>query len=162
MYEFDEDQLSRIDVIDTEAERKKSLGNGIRNLLETILEWIAAADIYSDIVVLLQLLQTDYKGWVTITIFSVVAPFFACQTPLIMFLKERILREKSVRLNLMGQIMVSPFMILYMFVLDIIFIINSAVIEPIIYVIKVITFGRVDITCLNKLVERSYEFFFGM
>ena len=106
----------------------------MRSLLEIILEWIAAADLFTDVLVLLQLLQTENRAWVTITIFSMLAPFFACQTPLIMFLKDRIQREKgqNYRLNLMGQIMVSPFMLVYMFILDLIFIFNQAILLPII------------------------------
>ena len=50
----------------------------MRYLLEIILEWIAAADIYTDFIVLLQLFKTDNRAWVTITIFSILAPFFAC------------------------------------------------------------------------------------
>lgn len=98
----------------------------MRKSLETILEWIAAADLYTDIIILEQLLGTPHHAWSTITIFSMVAPFFACQTPLLMFLKEKLQRDQhdGVKLHLMGQIMVSPFMLAYVFALDIIFVIN--------------------------------------
>lgn len=33
--------------------RKKKLGSGLRSLLETVLEWIAAADLYTDVIVFL-------------------------------------------------------------------------------------------------------------
>lgn len=98
----------------------------MRSSLETILEWIAAADLYTDFVVLNQLLHTDHRAWSTITIFSLLAPFFACQTPYLMFLKEKVYRDKDDKLKLrsMGQVMVSPFMLIYMFILDVIFVIN--------------------------------------
>ena len=136
----------------------------MRGSLETILEWIAAADLYTDVFVLLQLLQTDNRAWSTVTIFSLLAPFFACQTPFLMFLKEKVYRDKDdkLKLRLMGQIMVSPFMLIYMFVLDVIFVINQAVFYPIIALLKVLTFGFLDLTCLSKTLEKSYEFFFEM
>lgn len=59
-------------------EQRKKFGNAMRSSLETILEWIAAADLYTDFVVLNQLLHTDHRAWSTITIFSLLAPFFAC------------------------------------------------------------------------------------
>lgn len=62
----------------TAVVRKKMLGSGLRRLLETILEWIAAADLYTDLIILIQLLNTHHNGWSTITIFSMLAPFFAC------------------------------------------------------------------------------------
>ena len=33
--------------------RKKKLGSGLRSFLETVLEWIAAADLYTDVIVFL-------------------------------------------------------------------------------------------------------------
>ena len=55
-----------------------------------------------------------------------VAPFFACQTPFLMFLKEKVYRDQHERFKLraMGWIMVAPAMLAYMFVLDVIFVIN--------------------------------------
>lgn len=58
--------------------RKKKLGSGLRSLLETVLEWIAAADLYTDVIVFLQLLNSPHHAWTTMTIFSLLAPFFAC------------------------------------------------------------------------------------
>lgn len=106
--------------------RRKMLGSLLRTSLETLLEWIAAADLYTDILVFLQLLDTDFHAWTTITIFSLLAPFFACQTPFLMFLKEQVYRDKKNRLKLrtMGHIMVSPLMLAYMFILDVIFVVN--------------------------------------
>ena len=60
-------------------ERQKKIGNAMRGLLETILEWIAGADIFTDMIVLNQLLSTNqHRAWSTVTIFSLIAPFFAC------------------------------------------------------------------------------------
>ena len=83
-------QMKNLGISDnqTEIERRKKLGGGLRTILETILEWISAADLYTDILIFVQLLNTVHYAWTTITIFSMLAPFFACQTPLIMFLKE--------------------------------------------------------------------------
>lgn len=81
-----------------------------------------------------------------------------------MFLKEKVYRDRKdkFKLKAMGQVMVSPFMLIYMFLLDMIFVINQAIIFPIIGLLKVITFGLLDLTCLTKGLDRSYEFFFEM
>ena len=34
-----------------EIESRKKLGGGLRTILETILEWISAADLYTDILI---------------------------------------------------------------------------------------------------------------
>lgn len=68
--------------------RRKACGQAMRNAFETVIEWIAVADFITDMLVLVQISQTEHHAWTTITLFSMVAPFFACQTPFLMFLKE--------------------------------------------------------------------------
>lgn len=113
--EFDKDKNDKI----------KVLGSIMRNLLETTLEWIATADLYTDLIVLIQLAQTEHRAWTTITIFSMVAPFLACQIPFLNFLKELIYRDLQERSKLLflGRIMLTPFMIVYMFLMDIVFLV---------------------------------------
>ena len=64
-----------------------------------------------------------------------------------MFLKEKVYRDTLNRLKLrfMGTIMVSPLMLVYMFLLDIIFCINQALLFPIICILKFVTFGLLDL-----------------
>ena len=81
-----------------------------------------------------------------------------------MFLKEKVYRDLNNRfkLSFMGFVMVSPIMLLYMFVLDIIFVINQALLFPIICILKFITCGILDLSCLNRALDKSYEFMFEM
>jgi len=62
----------------------------------------------------------------------------------------------------MGYMMVNPLMLIYLFCLDLIFIINQALLYPIIQILKAMTCGIVDLSCLNRGLEKSYEFFFEM
>lgn len=136
----------------------------MRKFMETVLEWIAAADIITDFIVLVQLFHTTHDAWTTITLFSMLAPFFACQVPFLMFLKEKIYRDRQERLKLrfMGSVIISPLLLIYLFLLDIIFVINQAILYPLIYVIKFATCGLLDLTCLYKSLDKSYEYLFEM
>ena len=58
--------------------------------------------------------------------------------------------------------MVTPIMLGYMFVLDVIFVINQAFLYPVIVVLKFLTCGIVDLSCLSTGLEKSYEFLFEM
>lgn len=58
--------------------------------------------------------------------------------------------------------MVSPFMLIYLFILDVIFVVNQAFIYPLIMLIKFLTCGLLDLTVLNKALEKSYEIMFDM
>lgn len=107
---------------------------------------------------LVQLLQTTHNAWITITIFSMLAPFFACQTPLLMFLKEQVYRDSKnrLKLRLIGGLMISPLMLVYMFLLDVIFMLNQAVLYPLIQILKFVTCKIVDLSCLNRALDNSY------
>jgi len=147
-----------------EIERRKRIGGALRTLLETVLEWISAADLYTDLLIFIQLWQTEHYAWTTITLFSMLAPLFACQTPLLMFLKEQVYRDRqrSLKLRAMSVIMVSPLMLVYTFVLDVVFIFNQALLFPLICLLKVLTCGCLDLSCLSEGLDKSYEYFFKM
>jgi hypothetical protein len=144
--------------------KRKRLGNMLRKSLETILELIAAADLYTDLVILVQLFCTVHHAWSTITVFSMLSPFFACQVPLIMFLKEKLYRDRKhgLQLKLMCETMVSPVMFAYTFVLDVIFMVNQAFVYPTILLLKLLTCNLVDLSCLIRSLDKSYEVFFEM
>lgn len=58
--------------------------------------------------------------------------------------------------------MVSPLMLAYMFILDVIFVVNQAFLFPLICILKFMTFGVLDLSCLNRALDKSYEFLFEM
>lgn len=58
--------------------------------------------------------------------------------------------------------MVAPIMLAYMFILDVIFVINQAILFPIIIVLKILTLGFIDLSCLSRALEKTYEFLFEM
>jgi hypothetical protein len=93
-----------------------------------------------------------------------LAPFFACQVPFLMFLKEQVIRDRHnrIKLRVMGNMMVSPFMLFYLFILDIIFVINQALLYPMIFLIKFLTCGLLDLSCLYNALDKSYEYMFEM
>lgn len=58
--------------------------------------------------------------------------------------------------------MISPFMLVYLFLLDIIFVVNQALFYPVIILLKIMTCGLIDLSCLSKALEKSYEYLFSM
>lgn len=62
----------------------------------------------------------------------------------------------------MGYVMINPLMLLYLFCLDFIFIVNQAVLFPLIQILKLITFGFVNLSFLNRALDMSYEYLFEM
>ena len=138
-----EEQISSIgeDARSKSADFKKSLGIFFRFLLENVLEWIASIDLLTDVIVLIQLWETEHYAWTTITIFSMTAPFIISQTPFLTFLRDLINRDKNNRFKLrfLSVIVVSPLMIVFMFVMDIVFLLNQAFLYPIFATLDTLT-----------------------
>ena len=58
--------------------------------------------------------------------------------------------------------MMNPTMLIYMFLLDVTFIFNQAILFPFFKLLKFITFGIVDFSCLTRALDKSYEVMFDM
>lgn len=92
------------------------------------------------------------------------APFIASQTPFLTFLRELINRDKNGRFKLrfLSVITVSPLMIVFMFVMDIVFLLNQAFLYPIIAFLNVLTCEKLGLGKLLELIDKSYEILFDM
>ena len=127
-----------------------------------MLELIATADLITDIQVLLMLMQTRHIAWTTIAILSMISPFLACQIPYLTFLKDKAHDSKSCSTRLLGLLMVSPFMLIIMTLMDLIFLLNSVIIVPIISLLELMMCKRVQLKCVKNFVDDTYEHIFFM
>ena len=58
--------------------------------------------------------------------------------------------------------MASPLAILMLILLDLIYLLNTAYLEPTFEVIYLLSYGMVDLTFVPTLIENSYSLLFGM
>ena len=58
--------------------------------------------------------------------------------------------------------MVTPLMLFVMSVMDLIFIVNSVILVPLVYLTHVISCNKVDLTWLVDKIDDSYESMFKM
>ena len=113
------------------------------------------------------------------------APFFASQIPFITFLKEQLTlaevkvdKEKASRntnccIRILSYIsigwfklvcfsMVTPLMLVLMAVMDLVFLFNSVVLTPIIYLLGLLMCGFVDLNWLLSFIDEMYMAMFKM
>ena len=148
------------------AIKEKSEGFFVK-FLEFILELIAAGDFVTDIIVLRQLGKTRHAMWFTITVVSIIMPFLISYVPFMIFLKERFTRasfkeELTCRLNILAGASLSPLILVYLMFMDIVFLFNETVLVPITYILRLLTCNCVDLRCLTRGIESSYEILFEM
>lgn len=160
---FSEDKVEEIES-GSEQKKVELRDSPLVKLLELALEWLSLLDFASDALVLYQLWQTANTAWLTVTVISLLAPFFICYTPLLAFLRERFIKQKkfSCCFNLIAVISVSPLMLAYLALMDTVFIFNSAVLTPLVLLIKLMTCGCCQLTAITAAIDASYEVLFEM
>jgi len=81
-----------------------------------------------------------------------------------MFMREKLYRDQQNRFKLrfLSNIMVSPVMLVYLTILDLVFLINQALLVPILVLLRTLTCGLLNFTCLSNIIDSSYEVLFEM
>eukprot|EP01084_Bolivina_argentea_P270921 460797_1 len=107
-----------------------------------IVETFSAMDLYTDIVILLQLYQSDNIWWTTFTLILLLSPYLVSFGPLATLI------QRQERPSSFALLLITPFALILAIVIDIIFIfcslITTFIILPVIYVINKIK------KCRNK------------
>lgn len=92
-----------------------------------------------------------------------LSPFYVCYVPLVTFQKNRSkLQEDTCFLKFLNVLSLTPFIVAYLLLMDLIYIIVSVVITPITMLLKVLSCGYIDITNVEEKLDVLYEILFGM
>lgn len=112
-----------------------------------LLEAIALFDMVGDIYLLIQMYAAGHTAWFTLSLYTMLSPFYVCYVPLLTFQKNRAkLQEETRFLKLLNLASLTPFIVAYLLLMDIIYIIVSVIITPAAMLIKVLTCGLIDMT----------------
>ena len=131
------------------------------------MELIAAGDFVTDIIVLKQLGNTRHAMWFTITVVSIIMPFLISYVPFMIFLKERVTKvifkdEITCRLRFLAGASLSPLILVYLMLMDLVFLFNETILVPITLILRLLTCNLLDLRCLTEKIEQSYELLFEM
>ena len=133
-------------------------------LLIVALEWVAIVDLLTDLQIVRMLWKSNLTISLTVTVISMLAPFYVSYVPFLMSLKERINRSSEPDLNLttVAFIMASPLAIFMLLVIDNVFILNTAFLEVAFKIISFLSYGVIDLNYISEAVDNWYEILFGM
>ena len=131
-------------------------------LIEFLLEYIALFDFVTDIIVTIQLLYSKYTGWAILTVNAMFAPLYVSSIQMIQFMLDRILRRDKTQANVMLTLIawssICPAFIIFMFMMDQVFVINSTIFEALALLLSICF----NVGCIFTCIERSYETLFSM
>jgi hypothetical protein len=171
----EDDKNEEIDTqSENEVEREEQPKIEISTLLEKtfhfVLEMIAIFDLVGDIFVLIAIIKLGHYMWSVLTFFQIASPFFICYAPLINYwvqkgsfgIYESSANRISFKNKALGFMVLTPIFVIYLVVLDLLFMINTAVLRPLVYLLKLLTFNKLDLTRLTLFVNDMYSLFFDM
>ena len=128
-----------------------------------ILELIALFDMFGDIYLMYSMYIYGHTAWFTLSIFTMLSPFYVCYVPLVTFQKNRGKLQKETRfLKVLNIVSLTPLIVAYLLVMDIIYILVSVVITPSAMLIKLLSCGLIDVTNIEEKLDVLYEILFGM
>lgn len=126
-----------------------------------LLEFIALFDMIGDIFALILVYKLGHIAWFTISVFTMISPFYVCYVPLLTFQKERAekIEDDSILQKLNGFFSLTPLILINLLLMDLIYIINSVVITPIVFIFS---FGRLNMEVIEEKIDKIYIVLFGM
>ena len=104
------------------------------------LETIALFDLGGDVMFIIVLWQTHHIMWFTLSIFTILAPLYVCYVPLISVQR---MKSKSDSSKLITFSAFTPLILIYLLLLDIFYIFIQTLINPLVFLISIISMGRI-------------------
>lgn len=103
-----------------------------------ITEFFAVIDLVTDIKILYDLIKSEHIAWSSLTILTMIAPFLICHIPYLSFLTQKFnnlpYNKRDCKQKFFGFIMVSPLMILFLFFMDVWFLVVTVLTKPIVWI----------------------------
>lgn len=136
------------------------------------LELISAFDLIGDIYCLRSYIITGHYFWSSFTIFTMICPYFISYVPLVNFwlllgsfgIYSQEGKEQKIPCGkkILGYLALFPIFLVYLFLMDLIYVIHTILCLPFLLVIKCITFGRLNVFACGDWIENSYQYLFDM
>lgn len=138
-------------------------------MLQSSLEIFSTVDLASDVFVIVQLAQSAHIAWFTLNIQSVLWPFLICYTPFIAFKMSKlnkIEQEKNSCVSVPKKIAiffsVTPVLLIYLFIIDLSFLLVGVVSIPVILLVTLLTCGNYGEAEMNRAQNWLFKGLFGM
>ena len=142
------------------------LNEYIEFLFNLFLELIALFDMSGDILLLIALFNSEHTAWFALSLLSMLSPFFVCYVPLLTFQKKKLNNKDLDYLDLIGMVIfLTPLVLIYLQLMDVVYIINSVGLVPIAVILQLLSCGLIKGNLAHMFetkLDSIYEVAFGM
>lgn len=132
-------------------------------LFTLLLELIALFDLVGDIYLVCSMYTYGHTAWFTLSIATMLWPFYVSYVPLVTFQKKRgKIQDESKFLKFLNIVSMTPLIVGYLLFMDIFYIFVSVVVTPIAFLLKHLTCGYLNVTNIEERLDGLYKILFGM
>jgi hypothetical protein len=136
-------------------------------IFNLIMETFSTVDLGTDAYLIYKFAKSEHMAWLCVNIQTLIWPFFVAYVPFISYRLGRIRKEskegKSSYLELTLQFFaITPMLLVYLFVVDLIFLLLSAVIMPILMIFSLLICQPQLIDRMEEFIDEIYKMLFGM
>ena len=124
-------------------QQKKKLGTFAKyfeKVFSYLLEFIAAFDMISDILFLIEIWKGNQLAWFIISIFTIIGPYYICYVPLLRYQRRTMIGDHpTLAQRIALYCAFTPLVLIYLFMLDLLYLLNAVVLSPIVLVFNLLT-----------------------
>jgi len=108
-----------------------------------------------------------HNAWTTITVYTMLAPYLISYVPLINFQiqnfesQDNSIQSQSLR-KYQAIIILTPLVLVYLFSMDVFFILASVGVSTIIFILKLLTCNKIPCLDVNSKMDKIYGWLFNM
>eukprot|EP01083_Nonionella_stella_P234496 825442_1 len=118
---------------EVEKKEKEFVFGWIELIYTTIVEAASAADLWTDIVIIMQLIQSDNQWWSTFMLSLLIAPYLVSHGSLVVILQKKVQFNKDTwwccsKLRVLSMtLLLTPIALVYLFFIDVVFIVFAII-----------------------------------
>ena len=135
----------------------------ILQILNLMLELLSTFDLVTDVVVLYTLVNSEHTAWLCLNLTTILLPYFISYVQFVSYQLEKI-KQDNQKLNRRCSCLKSsiqffattPLLIVYLFFIDLLFLIITAIMSPIMIFILVISCGYIRLNSFEYCIDGIY------
>lgn len=141
----------QMQLVDVEKMREKRPNKYFEMIFNIFLEFIALFDMIGDIYALIVVYKLGHTAWFSISIFTMISPFFVCYVPLLTFQKDKAVEagHETFLEKFLVFCSLTPLILIYLLLMDVIYIISSVIVTPLAF----LTCGLIDIENVEDKID---------
>lgn len=155
---------------DVTKEAKKVKQSGIEAVFKYSLELIGLCDLIGDFYCLTIYVASGHYAWAALTIFQMLSPFFISYVPLVNYwihlgsfgIYQHGKKEISKCKKIFGYMALFPIFLVYLTVMDLLYLIETVFLRPISVFLGWISCGYCKLTVFSNTIESLYSILFDM